>query len=129
MPRLEHFQICIGVFGLEIIPSEEAIQGVEVFPFRHKPPFPCFLDFLEWEDAKKLFYLIKIEIAHSKRYELLITNTIKTYRFLIIRPKSILLLQLLKELTFYLFNLISILDYHKAKVCDFPLAPTIQSQK
>lgn len=129
MPRLEHFQICIGVFSFEVIPGEETIQGIEVVPLRHKTPFPCFLDLLEWEDAKKLFYLIKIEIAHSKRYELLIANTIKTYRFLIIRPKSILLLQLLKELTFYLFNLIFILDYHKAKVCDFPLAPTIQSQK
>lgn len=117
--RLQAFQIGVRRLGLEIIPGEKPVEGIQEIPLRHKLPLPGILDFALREDCEKPVDLGNIQIPHREGNQLIIIYRIKIHRLRLIRPESMLLPELFKQLALYLQSLMSILDDHVTKIIFF----------
>lgn len=127
MARFKRFQICIRTFGLEIIPCEETIERVQIFPFRHQQALPSVFDFAIWENRKKLLDFRQIKMAHRQCNKLVIADNIGIDRIRGIRPKGVLRFQLRKQVSPDNTHLMFVPDNHIRKINGYSIIKQIKS--
>lgn len=127
MARFKQLQICIRALGFEIIPCEETIERVQIFPFRHQQALPSVFDFAIWENRKKLLDFRQIKMAHRQCNKLVIADNIGIDRIRGIRPEGVLRFQLRKQVSPDNTHLMFVPDNHIRKINGYSIIKQIKS--
>ena len=77
MTRLYRLKIGVGILCLEVIPSEETVEGIKILAFGHEEFLPGLFYSLELENVEQQSDFIKVKIAHGQGYKLVIMNIVK----------------------------------------------------
>lgn len=65
MARGHRLEIGIGTLGLEVVPGQEAVQGVEVFLLRDEAVEPYLLDLAEGIGPEEQVDFLQVEVQQG----------------------------------------------------------------